>query len=308
MKKLILTTAALVLATSLFTPASVYAQETPSATESITLSPVSRKYKIDAGQTVSDKLTVVNDGQVDYDFIVYSRPYSIPPTSTGDFDYTKPNFTAAPGNGAPKNADAYGWIQFPKTKYNVKAGATVEIAYTMSVPKQAAPGGHYGVIFAETQPSQSQGDGNAVVRKKRVGTILYSTVNGQFTTTGQLEKTNIPFWQTQPPLHAESIVKNTGNSDFTNDTIYTVKDVFGNIKFKETKQYTILPQTTRKMAFDWTRSSWFGLYKAELEQTVLGKKTTDSGYVLMMPRYLPILLLVGMIIGGAYVWFRRKKK
>lgn len=308
MKKLFLITMALVLTISLFAPVGAHAQEAPGATESITLSPVSRKYKIDAGQTVSDKLTVVNDGQVDYDFIVYSRPYSIPATSTGDFDYTKPNFTAAPGNGAPKNADAYGWIQFPKTKYSVKAGGTVEIAYTISVPKKASPGGHYGVIFAETQPPQSQGEGNAVVRKKRVGTILYSTVNGQFTTAGQLEKTEIPFWQTQPPLRAGSTVKNTGNSDFTNDTMYTVKDVFGNTKFKETKQYTILPQTSRKMAFDWAQSSWFGLYKVELEQTVLGKKTTDSGYVLMMPRYLPILLLVTVIIGGAYAWFRRKKK
>lgn len=308
MKKLILSSLVFVLTVSLMSPLAVHAQETPGATESITLSPVSRKYKVDAGQTVSDKLTIVNDGQVDYDFIVYSRPYSIPATSTGDYDYTKPNFTAAPGNGAPKNADAYGWIQFPKTKFNVKAGATVEVAYTMTVPKQAAPGGHYGVIFAETQPPQNQGEGNAVVRKKRVGTILYSTVNGQFSTAGQLEKTDIPFWQLEPPLKATSTVKNTGNTDFTNDTVYTVKDVFGNTKFSETKQYTILPQTTRKMTFDWTRASWFGLYKVELEQTVLGKKTTNSGFVLMMPRYLPILLLVLALIGGAYAWFRHKKK
>lgn len=267
------------------------------ANESITLSPVSSKYKIDAGTSVNDKLTVVNDGKVAYDFIVYSRPYSV------TNEKYEPNFT-----NTPKNADAYGWVRFEKTKFHIEAGSTIEVPYTVSVPKQAAPGGHYGVIFAETQPTDTQVSGNAVVRKKRVGSILYATVNGQYTTAGNMVSTDIPFWQAQPPLHAESTAKNTGNTDFANDTIFTVKDVFGNTKFKETKQYTILPQTTRKMTFDWTRSSWFGLYKVELEQTVLGKKSTNSGLVLMMPRYLPVLLLVIVIIGGAYAWFRRKKK
>lgn len=263
--------------------------------ESITLSPVNSKYKIDAGDTVEDTLTIVNDGKVPYDFIVYSRPYSV------TNEQYEPNFT-----DTPKNADAYGWVRFPKTKFRIEAGKSIEVPYTVSVPKQAAPGGHYGVIFAETQPPENQGGGNSVVRKKRVGSILYATVNGQYTTSGEVTSTSIPFWQLQPPLHADSTVKNTGNSDFTNDITYTVKDVFGNVKYKEVKQYTVLPQTTRAFSLEWKDASWFGLYNVELEQTVLNKKTADSGYVLILPRYIPILLIVFVLIGGGYAWFRRK--
>ncbi|RYF72753.1 MAG: hypothetical protein EOO39_11605 [Cytophagaceae bacterium] len=263
--------------------------------ESITLSPVSSKYKVDAGETVSDKLTVVNDGKTAYDFIVYSRPYSV------TNEAYEPNFT-----DTPKNADAYSWVRFAKTKFHLEAGATIEVPYTVTVPQQAAPGGHYGVLFAETQPIENQTGGNSVVRKKRVGSILYATVNGQYITSGEVTSTNIPFWQLQPPLHAESSVKNTGNSDFTNDIVYTVKDVFGNVKYKDTKQYTVLPQTTRVFSLDWQESSWFGFYKVELEQTVLDKKTADSSYVLVLPRYIPILLLVLILVGGVYAWFRRK--
>lgn len=293
MKKIFLSAIALTLMVGLFSPALAGAQTNDN--ESITLAPVSSKYKADAGKTITDKLTIVNDGKTAYDFIVYSRPYSV------TNEKYEPNFT-----DTPANADAYGWVRFAKTKFHLEAGATVEVPYTVSIPKDAAPGGHYGVIFAETQPAGEQTGANSVVRKKRVGSILYATVNGEYITSGEVVSTTIPFWQLQPPLHAESLVKNTGNSDFTNDIVYTVKDVFGNVKYKEAKQYTVLPQTTRNISFDWQGASWFGFYKVELEQTVLGKKTSESNYVLILPRYIPILIAVFVLIGGFYAWFRRK--
>ena len=303
MKRIFLGVIALVLAVGILAPLPAAAQTQDGDIESITLSPVNHKYKIDAGQTANDKLTIVNDGKTDYDFIIYSRPYSITRSPSGEYDYTNPNFTATPAN-----ADAYGWIQFPKTRFHIKAGASLDVAYTMTVPKLASPGGHYGVIFAETQPPINKESANSVFRKKRVGSIIYATVNGKFITSGQLEGTSIPFWQLQPPLHADATVKNTGNSDITDDTTYVVKDMFGNKKFEQVKQYTILPQTTRKMPFEWPGASWFGLYKVELKQSVLGKESTQSSYVLMLPRYIPILILVILLIGGAYAWFRHKKK
>ena len=273
-----------------------YAQ-TPADADSITLSPVSRKYSLEAGQTVEDKLTVVNDGKTAYDIAVYSRPYSV------TNEAYEPDFTKTPAN-----ADAYGWVKFPKTKYRLEAGQSIEVPFSMTVPANAKPGGHYGVVFAETQPDEAAANGNAVIRKKRVGAILYATVKGDFITKGQLDSTHIPFWQPQPPLHAESRATNSGNSDFVNATEFTVKDVFGNTKFTQIKEFTLLPGTSRVMSFDWNGASWLGFYKVELKQTVLGKTSVDSGYVLLLPRYLPVLLVVVLLIGGAYAWFRHKKK
>lgn len=273
-----------------------YAQTSPD-TESITLSPVSRKYALDAGQTIEDKITVVNDGKTAYNIAVYSRPYSV------TNEAYEPNFTKT-----PPNADAYGWVKFPKTTYRIEAGQSVEVPFSMTVPANAKPGGHYGVVFAETQPDSTVSDGNAVIRKKRVGAILYATVNGEFVTKGQLDSTKIPFWQPQPPLHAESRASNGGNSDFVNATEFVVKDVFGKTKFTQTKEFTVLPGTSRVMSFDWNGASWLGFYKVELKQTILGKTSVDTGYVLLLPRYLPVLLIVVLLIGGAYAWFRHKKK
>lgn len=284
----------LVAANVVFSP--VFAQSAVQ-NESITMSPTSRKYTVDAGKTVEDKLTIVNDGKTDYDFLIYARPYSIQ-----DNNYSNPNFTLT-----PTNADLYAWVQFPQTKFHAKAGETIEIKYSVRVPAGAAPGGHYGVIFAETQPGNTENTGNSVVRKKRVGAIVYATVNGEYRNTGQAAGGSIPFWQVQPPLHTTVAVKNTGNTDFADETRLTVKDIFGNVKYDVAKSYQVLPDTTRSINLDWDRASWFGFYKVETQQKFLDKTVKNEGYVLLMPRYMPIALLAVLIIGGLYAYRGRRK-
>ena len=276
---------------------SVVSAQTATTRESITMSPTSRKYTIDAGKTINDKLTIVNGGTTDYDFLVYARPFSVE-----NNDYQNPDFTKA-----KKNTDLYAWVQFPQTKFHAKAGETVTVNYIIQVPEGAAPGGHYGVIFAETQPDAAQASGNSVVRKKRVGSLMYATVNGTYRNTGESAGGEIPFWQPQPPLHTSVAVKNTGNTDFTNNTRITVRDVFGNIKYDAAKPYQILPETTRTISLDWEKSPWFGLYRVETQQQFLDQTVKNSGYVLMMPRYMPAALLIILIIGGLYAWSSRRK-
>lgn len=263
--------------------------------ESITLSPVSRDYKIDAGKEVSDELTIINDGKVPYDFIVYGRPYSVQ-NEQYDPDFTK----------IKSNTDVYQWIRLPQTKYHLEPSKTVKVPYSIAVPSNATPGGHYGVIFAETQPTV-EASGTSVVRKKRVGTIIYANVNGIYSNKGEFLDASLPFWQVQPPMSASLRVQNTGTSDFKDTIRYTVKDILGNTKYDASKQYPVLPQTIRKVNLAWDDAPWFGLFRVEITQGFLGKQKITSGYVLMMPRFIPITLLVLAIIGGGYALYRRRK-
>lgn len=279
----------------IFGSMSVHAQ---APQERITLSPASKLYTVDAGKTITNELTVINDGDVAYDFLVYARPYSVI-----NNQYDNPNFTTT----SPRT-NLYGWVQFPETKFHIEAGKTVKVPYSIRVPAEAAPGGHYGVIFAETQPTSSQANGNAVLRKKRVGSIIYVTVNGDVKRAGETSGSSIPFWQVQPPLQATVAAKNTGNTHFTDTTQLTVRDVFGRIKYRAVKDYQVLPDTTRTITLTWDKASWFGLYKVETEQKFLGQSVTSEGFVLMMPRYLPAVLLVILAIGGVYAMLRRRKK
>lgn len=264
--------------------------------ESITLSPVKERYTLDAGSSKTDELTVVNDGETAYDFIVYARPYSV-----HNETYDNPDFTSQ-----TPTTDVYQWVQVSQAKYHVNAGQTVKVPYTIRVPQNATPGGHYGVLFAETQPADTSG-GNSVVRKKRVGMIIYATVNGQFQMGGEGLGTSIPFLQFHAPLSATSRIKNTGNSDFVVNSTYRITDLFGGEKYRVNKDYVVLPQTTRLMTFNWDNAPWFGLFKTEVKTSFLDQNNDTSKLVLLVPRWLLIVLAVTIAGGVIYALLRRRR-
>ncbi len=277
--------------------ASVPAQAvTPNSTppESITLSPVSRIFKVDAGSSRTDQLTIVNDGATDYTFKVYAAPYSV---NNEGYD---PDFSSV-----RTNTDIESWIQFEKTSYFAKAGETITVDYKFVVPKNAFPGGHYGVIFAETQPAGNL-DSTGVERKKRVGTIIYTTVNGEFKTGGNVLIIDTPKLQFKSPLKSALTVENTGNSDFTTKTSHTVTDLFGNKKYEAEKSYQILPQTSRKMPLEWAQAPNFGLFKVTVATQFLNKNEIRSNYVLMAPVWMYLVIVSLVLLGVVYLVQRKR--
>lgn len=271
-------------------------QTATTATESILLSPASKRYELKAGATTQDKLRVVNDGQVGYDFTVYTRPYSV-----NDESYV-PDFTAT-----AQNADAYKWVTFEKTSYRLEPGAFVEVPYSVRVPANATPGGHYGVIFAETQPS-ADNSGGSVVRKKRVGSILYATIDGDITTAGKSQGLSVPFFQFNAPLKISERVTNSGNTDFVVSSDVRITDLFGGVKHVAQRESTVLPSTTRQIVNDWQSPSWIGLYKVSHSSKFLDSKTSSTSYVLLVPIW--VYLTLGLLIGARilYAVVKRKKK
>lgn len=272
---------------------SVSAADTPER-DGIALSPVSQRFDVKAGGAADNKITVINDGTTEINFLVYSRPYSL---QNEQYD---PNFERV-----SPNTDVYQWIRFAETSFTLAAGERLDVPYTMQVPAAAAPGGHYGVIFVETQPAADAGD--SVVRKKRVGSLILASVDGKQVHKGQLVSTDVNFWQTTPPLVASSRVQNEGNIDFQATVLLSVSDVFGSVKYRGTQDYTVYPGTIRLIASNWTDAPWFGLYKAKQTVTVLGKTTEETRYILMAPRWLPVTVLVVIMIGVGYELLRRKR-
>lgn len=263
--------------------------------DGIAISPVSQRFDVKAGSSASNKITVINDGTTDITFLVYSRPYSL---QNEQYD---PNFERI-----TPNTDVYQWIRFAQTSYTLAAGDRIDIPYTIQVPATAAPGGHYGVVFAETQPTADSG--GSVVRKKRVGSLILANVDGALINKGQVVSTNVTFWQNTPPLVVASRVQNTGNTDFQTTALLTVTDLFGSVKYRATQDFTVYPGTIRSVSTSWKDVPWFGLFKAQQTMTVLGKTTSETRYVLMAPRWLPITLLVAIIIGVGYEILRRKRR
>lgn len=263
--------------------------------ESITLSPVSKRYELKAGDVRNDELTIINDGKAAYDFIAYAKPYSVAS------DNYSPDFVSEATNG-----DAYRWVTFDKPKYHLEPGASTKVNFTMTVPKNAAPGGHYGVLFVETQPKAEALSGNAVVRKKRVGAIVYATVQGTYETGGQQDSVDIPFLQLQPPLTVGLRTSNNGNTDFIDTVTVRISDLFGTLKYEDKREYPVLPQTARKMTLEWKQAPSFGLYKVDMTSSFLDQKEASSGYVLMIPGWAIGIIIIVIVGSGLYFVLRRR--
>lgn len=273
-----------------------YAAELPDI--SITMSPATSRLNLEAGKTYESNITIVNDGQKDYDFLVYTAPYSMN-TET----YDAPDFlTKKP------RSDLYSWLTLPQKKYFIKGGKKVEVPYTITVPTNTSPGGHYGVIFAEIQPSKEEQEmvsaANQVNRKKRVGTIFYSTVSGTVIRKGQLQETVIQSWQYASPLTVAQRVKNVGNTDFDVRYGLVIEDVFGRKKYQKENTFVVLPETTRLVQLQWEKSIWYGLYKVKTTTQFLNKKYSHEQYVLLLPIWMSFMIVVTGF-GLVYAIYRR---
>ena len=260
--------------------------------EEITMSPAATKIKAEAGKSVRGELTVLNTGDKAFDFTLYARPYSV------ETKAYNPNYSDTTERGG-----AYAWVQFDKTKGHLAPGKSQKFGYTISVPADAAGGGHYGVLFAETVADKS--DKQIVVRNKRVGSILRLTVDGDVKLAGDVTDVDIPWLQFHAPLKSTAEVSNSGNVDFDADSVMVVKTVFGKEVFRSEKSNVVYPDKPRLITAEWADPSWTGLYK--VEHTVSAGDSTESAesLVLLVPRWLLLLLGVIILVGGIYATLRR---
>lgn len=289
----IIALSALIFSTSLMPFADAATANGESAT--IGISPVSKKYEFEAGSTMTDSITVINSGQASYTFKMSAEPYSIKNTAY------EPDYLTV-----KKNTDLEGWINFEKNTHTLAPGESKQVKYVIAVPENATPGGHYAVIFAETQPSGTDSEQAALRQKTRVGTVVYATVKGDYKMGGEFKGIRTPALQFRSPLTTELDVENTGSSDFAVDTVYAVSDLFGNRKFTETKQYQMLPQTERKIQLKWENSPGFGLYQVTVSAKFLDKQTSSTSYVLMAPIAFYMVFALALLV--SVIFFLQKRR
>lgn len=286
--------AALITGSLLSTASPAYAADQED-NENITLTPAVSRPSLDAGQRLDSKMTVINNGASEYTFVVYARPYSVT-----DEQYD-PNFTEV-----NEKTQAYQWVEFSQTEYQLAAGQRVDVPYTITVPENAAGGGHYAVLFAETQPPAGS-DGSSVMRKKRVGSLLYMTVSGQVNQAGSVESWDTRTWQTKRPVTSTVRLKNTGNTHFQANVQVQYNNLLGKKRFEFNKDLLILPGTTRRIPIEWADAPIFGIYKASGTVHYLDKNDIlPAHYIILLPANILLVALVIIVFTVLLVFLKKR--
>jgi len=249
-------------------------------------------------------------GEVLNEAIVLSNPNSTPVFVTTSVE----DFSPDRGGGIKFVGRAEGvttvrdWITQGATDFRLEGGAVRKMNFTITVPLDAEPGGHYGILFFKATAADEE-SGQLKVGT-RLGVLVFITVPGDFVQSGKILGFSGPSFVQKGPLSFNINFENTGTVHFEPEGIVTVTNIFGKeIAELTTKRSVVLPTSQREIAVNWpTKRLFFGIYKAQAEirdgeGNVL---TTDVHRFIGFP--IGYILGLFVILSVLYFGFRSVRK
>lgn len=285
----------------------------PKGASALTLSPTRFELFGEPGQTLSGEIKITNETNK---------------TETLYVSYA--NFEAQGETGTPTFVEPDGgigtWISTEKESYLATPGKQEVIPFKIQIPKDAEPGGHFGVVFFGNTPR----GGGQVSIGSQTGVLVLLSVAGDVKEDAGLLSFNIEnnkFWHKTLPVTFEYRFKNDGgdrvkplgririlNTLFIPTEKLNANPVEGNV----------LPGSTRKFKIDWVEyerpigyvestnflNAFFdnvvyewknfaiGLYSAHLkiEYGSTPEKARDMVFFFVFPWELAIILVIVITI------------
>ena len=211
----------------------------------LTITPTRLEISGDPGQVLSEQMTLINDRNVSE---TYYSSYA--------------NFEAQGETGSPTFVDAkddLGTWMNATDSVTLSAGETRVIPVTVSIPKDAAPGGHFAAIFWGSQSPKIKS--NAVAIGSKIGFLVLLRVNGNISEKGGIVEFNTDNHQTffnALPVNFYYRFQNGGGDRIKPMGDITVKNLLGftSAKFPGNLiEGNILPASTRKFEAVWPGGS-----------------------------------------------------
>lgn len=210
----------------------------------MTISPVRYEIQGNPGETLTKEMTIINNGS---DTVKYYSSFA--------------NFEAQGETGSasfvtPKD-DIGTWMMTDEF-VSLIPGEQKTVAFTVKIPMNAEPGGHFGVIFWGTAPENSSGDKQVSVTAK-TGLLVLLSVSGDVKQGGGLlsyTTENSKFWYNSLPISFIYRFQNDGGDRLKPLGLIKIKS-FGLITTNKLNANpangNILPNSTRKFNVDWAK-------------------------------------------------------
>jgi hypothetical protein len=272
---------------------------------SMTLTPPLYQLSLLPGATWSSTLKFTNNNP--YDLVVYAF--------TQNFLATEESGVSLLPSGTVPGANAYelaSWIAPQGGALTVKRGATITIPFTITIPQNAEPGGHYAAIIVGTTPPRG-GDSEVSVGAQ-LSSLLLVRVIGDVLERGTIEDFSAEHTLVQTQEGKLTLLfKNTGNVHVAPKGAIVITNMFGRERGRITIEGqnpfgNILPNSSRKFVFDWKGEQNFfdiGLYAARVS-LMFGDSGTKHVYYTthfwVLP-WIPFTLLLAAL--ALFFWFTR---
>jgi hypothetical protein len=211
------------------------------------------------------------------------------------------------------------WVKAAKAEITLAPGATGDVPFTVTVPSDASPGGHFGTIFLSTKSGEKPKTVGATVGYQ-VGAILSFQVAGDIKEEARIRQfvsDRTIYGEPKAVFHVK--VENLGNTLIRPRGLLEIVDMFGKktvtLDLNESEA-AILPHTVREFTVTWDDDRVrMGKYQAiaslqygdEVKHTIFQEL---SFWVIPSKVVLPVLGVIFLVALILYLWVKlyiRKK-
>lgn len=297
------------LAASLFVCASIIAPKISSAQSSdalsVTITPPLVQLSIGPGQSWSSSLKVVNNN--DYDVTYYTQVMDMQPEGEDGQSKFVPMIDEAQDPTYQSFALAQ-WIQMSPNPILIKAGESADIPYTVNIPANAEPGGHYAAILVGTQPGAVTGSGSVTTVSSYVSSLIFVNISGDVVESGRIREfsTSKSLYQT-PDVDFTVRFENTGNTHVHPQGEVTIYNMWGKergqvlINNEDDDFGNVLPASIRRFQFSWSGAQSLldiGPYSAvvTLNYGDNGKQSVSATTYFWIVPVVPVSIALGSIL------------
>ncbi len=277
MKRILFIFLGLLICSGFVSNSELHAVDNP--TKGLTMSPLRTELTVTPGTSQDKTLTLTNSND---------QPITVQ-LSTEEFSVINQQYDYA-FNIETQLAK---WITFTPDTLDLAVGETRTVSYRIGVPLSAEPGGRYLSLFATTDAGSSS---DGVISRQRIASLLYITVDGDFTRSGQLVSLNSP-WAISGPSNWSMALKNTGTTHYQSRYSVSLKSIFGDKVISELNDSAlILPGTVRLIIKSLSTPGLPGIYKV-VYNIGLGDSPArvETRYIIYMPP-LATLFVVFVVI------------
>jgi len=214
----------------------------------------------------------------------------------------------------------------PEVKdFQLKPGDRMTIPVTITIPKDAVPGGLYAAIMVTTEDNKQPGEtppnkiAGALPLKSELAVLYFVRVNGPVKEDGNLKsfKSNKGiYWSEKDKIGFSYSFANNGSVYLNPYGEVEIKNLYGSVvdRLKVDASY-VLPSSTRTNVINWDKGFSMGRYTAKLtlNRGYLGQKDiqdvkTVTFWVIpwiYIVIFLVCLFILIAIIQGIRSWFRK---
>lgn len=150
------------------------------------------------------------------------------------------------------------WIKCEPEEFDLNPREEKSVKFTITIPENAEPGGHYGTVLAGTKSIAGPGAVGATI-VQRVGALVLLTVPGEMTEELVIKDFTAPGYSEYGPVTFTIRFENKGTVHVRPVALVTITDFRGKkITDIGVSQRNVLPDAVRKFEVSWDKKWLFG--------------------------------------------------